>query len=190
MTELDFKSLVNKRTLILGDVNSGKTTVTQKALDDFCDSIIPERIVIIDMSPVIPPELAARKGLSGVGGGLSIDAHPDILLLKTDLAPPRLASDTEEEAEGIAEQNAHKIESLFEKFIASQRDVLFLNDLTLYLQAGSAEQLGQWLEHAETVVANGYQGKTLGQGRLSVRESQQLIEAENFFDIIIKQQVR
>jgi hypothetical protein len=62
------------------------------------------------------------------------------------------------------------IEPDLDRFAASGRDVLVINDLSLYLQAGKAADLITRLAPAQTLVANGYFGARLGQGGLSRRE--------------------
>jgi len=53
----------------------------------------------------------------------------------------------------IARENVAKIEGLFQDFGRSSRDILFINDISLYLQAGTTEVLLNWIRSAKTVVA-------------------------------------
>ena len=101
----------------------------------------------------------------------------DVLDLRTHLHAPRLSSATEAEAEEKAAHNARAIEALFDRFPqpGSGRDVLFVNDVTLYLQAGCASTLIGKIGRADvtTLVVNGYWGQRLGDSALSRREREQ-----------------
>ncbi len=175
------KDILGKRILITGDVNSGKTTLTKSILDVLCCDGLSSRIVIVDMGPEIPEEIAVKKGIKGVGGKLTTGRWEDIVYLSTSLMPPRLTSKTEEEAVGKAEDNRRRIDGLFNRFRQADRDILFINDISMYLQAGHAKDLLQWIESAGTVVANGYYGQKLGTGRLSLREAEEMGRIINAF---------
>jgi GTPase SAR1 family protein len=170
MPESPLEDCLNRKTLILGDVNTGKTTLTREVLEVLYRRDLGARIAIVDMAPEIPEELARQKGLSGVGGKLVPAEGHGILYLGGHLTPPRLSSKTEAEAMEKARQNRQIIEGLFEKLNGQSRDILLVNDVTLYLQAGTAEGLIRHLEQAATVVVNGYWGKRLGGGILTERE--------------------
>jgi hypothetical protein len=85
-----------------------------------------------------------------------------------------LSSRTEEEALVIAGENKTKIDDLLNRFQQSGRDILFINDLSMYLQAGNAQDLLQWIQKTPTVIANGYYGQKLGTGILSAREAKEM----------------
>jgi len=167
--QIDWKDCLGKWTLIVGDVNTGKTTLSARFLASMCAEGLASRIAVVDLAPEIPAGLALKKTLRGAGGHL-IPPVNDTVYLGTPLLPPRLSSKSEEEAVAKAQENKGKIESLFEAFAASGRDILFVNDLTLYLQAGTAEKFVKLTGKAETVIANGYYGKKLGGGAMSERE--------------------
>ena len=97
-----------------------------------------------------------------------------------------LAKRTEEDALAVAEKNRTKIENLLDRFSASQRDVLFVNDTSLYLQAGSARNLIRYFNRANTLVANGYWGEKLGQGVLSQKEHKEMQTLIDFFSNVIR----
>lgn len=177
---------LGRRTLILGDVNTGKTTLTQRILDAMCGQGLGPKIVIIDMAPEIPETFIREKGLTGIGGRLKPLSGSDLNYLRDDLVPPRLSSRSEAEAEEKAVQNARKIEALFWKYHDLQREILFMNDISLYLQAGRATQLVRWMEMAKTVVANGYFGEKLGSGTLSRRERAEMESLQSFFDRVLR----
>ena len=146
MAEIHLEDYLNRKTLILGDVNTGKTTLTKKVLEALCRRDLGGRIAIVDMAPEIPEKLAKEKGLVGVGGKLTPPEGDDILYLGGHFEPPRLSSKTEEEAIRKARQNQRMIEGHFHELDLQPREILFVNDVSIYLQAGTAEDLTRWLE--------------------------------------------
>ena len=169
--------LLGKKLLVMGDINAGKTTLCRQWLARLCAQGQGGRIVVLDLAPDIPPALAQARGLAGAGGYLLPPPDSDVLDLRTHLHAPRLSSATEAEAEEKAAENARAIEALFDQLppSGSGRDVLFINDVTLYLQAGLAADLLGNLGKADftTLVVNGYWGQRLGDSALSRREREQ-----------------
>ena len=182
MTEIRPETYLGRKTLILGDVNTGKTTLTRKVLEALCRLDLGGRIVIVDMAPEIPENLANEKGLVGVGGKLMPPEGHDILYLGGHFEPPRLSSKTEEEAMEKARQNRRIIDGLFRTLDLQSRDILLVNDVSIYLQAGTAENLIRWLDRAATVIANGYWGKRLGGGTLTERERTETAKLKDYFE--------
>ena len=171
--------LLGRRVLIFGEVNTGKTTLSKSILDGLCADGLSSRIAVIDMAPEIPERIALERGMKGVGGKL-LPFGSDVLYLAAALKPPRLSAGTEEEALRIAEENKEKIETLLEAYPPSGRDILFINDVSLYLHAGTAERLLAYVAGAATIVANGYYGMRLGAGQITLHEAAEmgkLIEA-------------
>jgi hypothetical protein len=166
--------VLGKWILITGDVNTGKTTLTRNIMEDLCRRGLSSRIVIVDMAPDIPEEIALKKGLKGVGGKLMPAGWEDVVYLAARIRPPRLSSKTEEEALLIAGMNKRGIDGLLDEFQRTERDILFINDMSIYLQAGNATDLLQRIRAAATVVANGYYGQKLGTGVLSIREAAEM----------------
>jgi hypothetical protein len=165
--------VLGRQILITGDVNTGKTTLAKAILDMLCTSRLSPRIAVVDMAPEIPEEVALERDVLGVGGKL-LSGDEDVLYLASPLRPPRLSARTEEEALLIAEENREKIEAMLETFISSGRDILFVNDVSLYLHAGTTERLMQYMAAATTIVANGYYGEKLGPGIVSAREATEM----------------
>ena len=154
---IDVKALRSKRTIIVGDVNSGKTAYAMEVLNAFlCGG--SGGIAVIDLAP---------ETTRGVGGKLVPSADSDVLYLTTTIGTPRLSGTDEDEVETLARRNAREIETLFDLYLESPRDVLFVNDVSLYLQAGSMERLLQVLATAATQVINSYYGSRLGDSAFS-----------------------
>jgi hypothetical protein len=180
---IHLEDYLGRKTLILGDVNTGKTTLTRGVLDALLRRPgLDGRIVILDLAPDIPEALAREKGLSGVGGKLLPPPRPDILYLGGHLAPPRLSSKTDAEAMAKARRNRQVIDGLFREREVQSRDILLVNDVSIYLQAGTADDLTRWLDRAATVVANGYWGHRLGGGALTGRERAETANLKRYFE--------
>jgi hypothetical protein len=167
---MDTETYLGRKTLIVGDVNSGKTTLTRDILDGFCRQGLGGRIAVLDLAPEIPEETLRRRGLAGVGGRLELPKGCGAAVLHATIVAPRLTSSSEEEAMEKAGWNRKVIEGLFLRFESQGRDILFINDVSLYLQAGDLDLITALLEKTGTAVVNGYFGEKLGLGELSRRE--------------------
>ena len=159
--------VLGQQWLIMGDINSGKTTRCRQWLQQLCEQGLGARIAVLDLAPHIPPAMAQARGLAGAGGYLLPPANSGVLDLRTQLHAPRLSSSTEADAEAKAAQNAAAINALLQRLPrpGSGRDVLFVNDVTLYLLAHIAGYA--------TLIVNGYWGQRLGDSPLSRREKAQ-----------------
>ncbi len=167
---MNIRDYLDKKTLILGDVNSGKTTLTREILYGFCRRGLGGRIAVMDFAPEIPEEVLRRRGLAGVGGRLDTPRGCGAATLRATIVAPRLTSLSEEEAMEKAGRNRKVIDDLFRRFESLERDILFINDASLYLQAGDLDRITGLLEKTGTAVVNGYFGEKLGRGELSRRE--------------------
>ncbi|NPU82965.1 MAG: hypothetical protein HPY65_00640 [Syntrophaceae bacterium] len=174
MSDIDVQDFLGRRTLIVGDINTGKTYRSGEILSALCLSGLGPRIVILDLAPVIPEKLALEKGLRGAGGRLSPPPGRHVLVFEASPEPPRLSSRTEAEALEKARRNRLAIDALFPRASKTSRDILFVNDISLYLQAGNVEDLTTFLNGFGTVIANGYRGERLGGGSLTEREKEQM----------------
>ena len=182
MTIMPGAGCLGKRILVIGDVNTGKTTLCKRWLNELCQQGLGARIALIDMAPTIPPELALKRGIVGAGGELRAPAGSEVLDLRAPLEPPRLSSSTESEALEKAERNAQLIEALISR-LEPVRDILFINDVTLFLQARSAASLIEAVgfDRRTTLVVNGYRGERLGGGALTRHETAEMGELEKAF---------
>ena len=182
MTIMPGAGCLGKRILVIGDVNTGKTTLCKRWLNELCQQGLGARIALIDMAPTIPPELALKRGIVGAGGELRAPAGSEVLDLRAPLEPPRLSSSTESEALEKAERNAQIIATLISR-LEPQRDILFINDVTLFLQARSAASLIEAAEFDKrtTLIVNGYRGERLGGGALTRHETAEMSQLEKAF---------
>jgi len=185
-TGLKLDDVLGRRTLIVGEVNIGKTSLTRALLAELVEAGPKGRVVVLDLAPDVPAWLAAGRGLKGVGGRLRPAEDWGVVYLRTPLLPPRLGSRSETQAQEAARANLRAIQGLLEGFRPLPDDAVFINDVSLFVQAGRAEDLLAWLGPARTVVANGYLGSSLGGGRLSAHERNEMEKLMAFFDRVIK----
>lgn len=184
METLVCEDCLDTRLLITGDVNTGKTTLCRQLLADLCDKGLDARTAVIDLAPDIPEALARQRGVIGAGGHLIPPPDSRVLDLRARLDPPRLSSSSEAEAQAKASINAGKIDALFAQLRQSARDIVLINDATLYLQA---ETTGHLIEranfrHLRTLVVNAYWGSRLGAGALSSHEKAETGHLRNWFE--------
>lgn len=178
------EKFLHRFTLIIGEVNTGKTTLTQKILDAFFQ-VGEGRTAVVDLAPDIgPSDLKGRT--AGIGGTLKATWHGRVRYYHCPIHAPRLQGKDELEALRLAEENARLIESLFEQALGEEVDALFVNDCSLYLQSGEPEKLIRWIDSAETAIVNGYDGKSLGPGILSTRERAGMADLINHCDRLIR----
>lgn len=158
---VDIKPLLNKMTIIVGDVNSGKTRYTLDIIEGFVTGGFRD-MAVLDLAP---------DKVGGIGGKiLPLDA-PDIYWATTEILAPRLMGGRDQErVMKLARQNREAIEKLFEEYLQDPKDILFVNDVTLYLQAGDLGRLFRVLSTATTQIINGYYGETFADSYLSRRE--------------------
>jgi len=173
---------LGKRILVIGDVNTGKTTLCKRWLNGLCQQGLGARIALLDLAPTISPELARKRGIVGAGGELRAPEGSGVLDLRAHLEPPRLSSSSESEALEKAAHNAQLIEALIGR-LEPRRDILFINDVTLFLQARSAASLieSAGFDRRTTLVVNGYRGERLGGGALTRHETAEMAELEKLF---------
>jgi len=152
---------LNKRTLILGDVKSGKTARTLEILRGFVQAGYANRIAVIDMAP---------DPVRGIGGKITPPPDTPLLYLTATIAAPRLTGIDDQDTHRLAAQNARAIEALFVSLHRQPRDILFVNDASLYLQAGEFSTFLAALETASTQIINAYYGSTFADSSLTQRE--------------------
>ena len=168
----------------MGDVGTGKTELTRCLLLEAVEAGYDRSITVIDMAP----RATTIRGLS-VGGVL---VNPEDLgvryLSVDDIRTPRLSAKNAEDLVRLADYNKNEIEKMLEEFVAHPTGILFINDISIYLQRGDLERLWSTLEKAETVVANGYMGEKLkddfGTG-FSAVEEEMMEKLADRMDVVI-----
>lgn len=169
---VQFTDLEGEYTLILGEVHTGKTQMTQKLLNEA--EALTRKISVIDMAP-------QPKNGKKVGGKL--DPGKPTVYYTTPIETPRLSGKTLKEVYTLAELNKKRIEKIFEKY--EPTEVLFMNDVSIYLQRGEVTRLVTVISSAQTCVMNGYFGTSLGEDTFSNEERSKMIELQKFCHHII-----
>ena len=165
-----FTDLENYRTVILGEVRTGKTKLTQKLLEEA--ETLEKDIAVIDMAPEYKDD---------IGGKLTPAATTDYYTI--DIVTPRLTGKTEKEVEQLATLNKDRIEDLFNQY--TPKPVLFMNDISIYLQRGSVDAVVSIMSSSETCIMNGYFGTSLGEDVFSMEEKRKMMKLQRFCDKII-----
>ena len=168
--DLHLTDFLGRFTLIAGEVNRGKTRLTQRILELFCREFHGP-LAVVDLAPrMVEPTSGKAAAHPGIGGRLAIPAGMGIGCFHRPLHAPRLQAKTEAEAWSLAGENARAVEELFREALSLPCEALFVNDCSLYLHAGRTETLLGWIRAVETAVVNGYYGQALGPGPISERE--------------------
>jgi hypothetical protein len=182
----DFENLIGKKVLIVGDVGSGKTTLTRALLIQAIELLPSGSITVIDMAPPM-----RKIGRDYAGGGIRKGKWvANVKYLRSAaINPPRLDGRTKEEVLDIAKSNATELEKLLMVFLNRPSDTLFINDLTMYLHSGDAKFLFCIVERTYTFITNAYKGSCLlgdrGSG-ISSRECHLVTELEKRMDLTIR----
>jgi len=154
-----FSSLIHRRTMILGDISTGKTKLTARLLAEALRSMNPESITVID----IAPEKRVYKG-QHIGGriaeAVALPSGVRLLQPRKINAPRYSARDSEDLVRQVQENRA-SIDETLDLYLDKVTPVLFINDLSLYFQSGRFEKALEAMERAETFVGNAYHGETL-----------------------------
>jgi GTPase SAR1 family protein len=184
LTGTSIKEALGRRTLIMGEVGSGKTRLTGKLLEEAVSTGL-QGITVLDMAP----EATTLKGIP-VGGTLQGATNPKVRHLKSkDIKTPRLSAGDADELFEYADHNRRMVEENLDEFMRKPTGILFVNDVSIYLQRGEINRLWRVFEAAETVVANGYYGERLkadhGTG-LSSRERTLMEELASRMDVVIR----
>lgn len=156
----------NRKTLIAGEVNSGKTEWTFKILRELmgCEG---GPIAVLDLAP---------ERIQGVGGKmlLSPAEKEKVLYFSPLILPPRLTGKTAGEILALAWENCQRIEETLRALRERTFWALVINDVSLYLQGGEVESLMASVKGISTLVMNGYYGRYFGESAFSRREREQM----------------
>jgi hypothetical protein len=169
-------SFKGKKTLIVGDINTGKTARTVKILQHGLSAGWGPFITVIDLAP---------DAMGGVGGKIKMPELEGLQYFTGPIVPPRLTATDTDQAQLLAQANARAIDRLFEQFNAHPSKILFVNDASLYLQAGAMTRFQAVMEKAETVVMNAYLGNSFPDSALTRREKRMILTLIQFCDHII-----
>ncbi len=180
-----FTEFLGSKVLIIGDVGRGKTRFTRSLLIEAVEKGYAPQITVIDMAP----KQVYIKGLAAGGKILKPGEFRVRYLDAGDVKTPRLSARSPDELLELAEHNRIIMERLLREFIASPTRIVFINDVSLYLQRGGLGLLWSALEKADTAILNGYYGEELkddlGTG-LSKRERELTERLAAKVDVLIR----
>ncbi|QOJ78710.1 DUF87 domain-containing protein [Infirmifilum lucidum] len=168
---IEARTVLGKRTVIVGETGSGKTRLTARILEGLLELVDASEVTVIDMAPTTIPGLGYR--LSHYTSAV----HRVRYLAPREVRAPRLEGRSVEEVIQLAEFNRNVLESLLELFRKDPTRVLVVNDMTMYFHAGDPNKLAECALLAETFLANAYSGLKLSNDKgsgLTRRESEAL----------------
>jgi len=182
--EINISRFLGKKTLIIGEVGSGKTRLLISILRNFISEGLSSKITVIDMAPPRMLDI----------GGRIIDHDSQLCsmvryLYSDEIRPARLLGKSAEEVMKIATNNAKIIDKLIEEYLSNSTEILMINDLTIFIHAGDGEKLSRAIKAATTFVGTAYEGIRLSEDKgtgITMREKQYVSELLNTVDNIIK----
>ena len=173
---------LGKYTLVLGDINTGKTRFTSEFIKELIRKGYDDRIYIIDLAP----------NLRSVGGRISRYVYGfknSIYRYSREIKAPRMEARDPEMLNDFIERNYKVAVEFFKDFISSDREILIVNDLTIFLHRASVDELISYIERSKTFFGNGYYGHSItdsfGTG-LDCKERKKVKELASYMDIVIK----
>jgi len=184
--KIDTEYFLNRFTLIVGDINSGKTTLTGKILDNFCRDI-GGVVTIVDLAPEIRiQDLEEKASAKAVGGKLDVPISKTVRYYHERIHAPRLRARDENEARKLAAENVRTIDALFSIAAKGKSDAIFVNDCSLYLHCGCASKLLKLIRSSPTSVVNGYFGRFFNDSSISIHERKEMENLINHCDRLVR----
>ncbi|MCW4040038.1 MAG: hypothetical protein NWE83_04700 [Candidatus Bathyarchaeota archaeon] len=158
-TSISFQNAIGQYTIIIGDVGSGKTQLTLRLVDEAIASGMSAHITIIEMAPT------TRFVDSLKVGGQLRESAPHLTavryLVPTHVETPRLRARSLRELRHLVALNKQRITPLLHTFLHKPSSILFINDVSLYLQGGMLSLVTKVIHTAETCIVNGYYGQSI-----------------------------
>jgi len=169
--------LEGKRSLIRGEVKTGKTILLSWLVSRFLTQGYGG-LAVMDFAP---------EALRGVGGKMPLPAQADDLRVYSPcIAAPRLSGGSPKEIQALAQTNGAAIDRVLAEYQAAPGNALFINDVSLYLQAREPDLLLNAMASTPTVVMNGYYGRSLGADDFSQRERERMEGLAAACDVVIE----
>ena len=178
MEELDFRNYVGRRTLLYGEVNTGKTYCTAKFVQYLLEikNIKPKDISILDFAP----KLAYYSNLK-IGGRIQDYYEKSVKCNNIEfigvIIPPRLNAKNENELYSNICHNFNKIYEIIEIYNGNPTPVLIINDISLFLHLGSNKYLINTINKSDTFFGNSYYGSSISSKfskLISIREKRKV----------------
>jgi L-fucose mutarotase/ribose pyranase (RbsD/FucU family) len=181
-----FQQLLGKKVLIVGDAGTGKTALTASLLEEAVSMQHSHEITIVDMAP---PSMIVQ----GIRIGGPMEEATNIIkevryLRPRDVKAPRVMGRSRQEVLKLADFNKQEIDSVLDVFLANPTPILFINDISLYLQMGDLKKLICIIGVTKTFIANGYLGDKLAEdfgAGISGNERKRMRELMKSVDVVI-----
>jgi hypothetical protein len=161
MPTRSFRELLGRKTLIAGDVCTGKTQMAVELLNEAVKLGYGLHITVIDMAPATT--IVKDKKVGGKMAELTGVTREVRYLAPERVEAPRLSAETPDHLLRLVALNKSRIDEAIEAYLKKPTEILFANDISIYFQSGSAEPVLEAAERAETFIADGYYGQYLAQ---------------------------
>jgi hypothetical protein len=118
-----------------------------------------EHITVIDRAPT-----TRFVGSLKIGGQLrEMTPHLNDVryLAPSRIETPRLSARSSQELQHMIALNQQRITPLLHVFLHTPSPILFINDVSLYLQSGSLSLVTQAISATDTCIVNGYYGQSI-----------------------------
>jgi len=152
-----FEELMGKKTLIIGDVRTGKTKMTFELLKESFVLGFSGIITVIDMAP--KSELADGNKVGGRLTEIGEIVKEAKYMAPSKVETPRLKATSAAELQRLVRINMERIKPLVEEYLSAASPILFINDISIFLQSGGIDLILRTAALAETFIVNGYYGK-------------------------------
>ena len=185
MASNSFTTFIHKKVLVKGEAGSGKTLFMQNLLREAVESLPRGSITLIDLAP--ERKIVGEKKIGGPIGLGELEGKMNYMR-PAKLHAPRLEGKTREKVVQLARENAEKIDAMLDRFLDAPTNVLFVNDLTMYLHSGSLKKMLKVVDRANTFIGNAYEGILLAEDKgsgISETELRLLKKLEGSMDIVI-----
>ncbi len=142
--------LLDRYTIILSDSGRGRTKYTSEIVRELIRRGLDDRIYIIDLAPQS----------KGVGMRLSKFIYGfknAIYRYSREIQVPNISSDPSA-MNRVLEKNVRVAEEFFNDFMSSDRDILVVNDLYIYLLGSELDNFLRYLRKAKTFIGNTFLG--------------------------------
>jgi hypothetical protein len=175
---LNFNDLIGHHTLLYGETNTKKTFYTSKFVQFLVESknVPPNDISILDFAP--PSSTINNLRI----GGKIQDFYENCnscnnILIKGEIAPPRLNSSNRTELYHIACENFKRTSEILHLYKNNPTPVLIINDISIYLHIGNIRQIVEAINKSNTFFGNSYYGSSIKRNfatLFSLREKRQI----------------
>lgn len=180
--EIYLKDIIGYKTLIIGELGSGKTLFTSKIIDELVENGYGDDMTVIDLAP----------GKDEVGVPISHytkKVELVIYLYPKKIYAPRLTASNPAELDNFIYLNYIESRKLLLRYIEKPTKILVINDLSIFLHYGTVHEILEAIGSSETFIGNAYYGyriKDLFQTGLDEMEREKIRRLINYMDRVIE----